>query len=117
MRCRAEEIEEMMEDFRVKQGASTRYHKKVRPRPPCQHRMTMARIIKKKVAKKIKKKGPPHWLGEKSILSQMEEHVPLDAVTAFCIKAQDIRKKDEAEKREEYKSMAQQIKDCFNNMR
>ena len=101
----------MTEDFKVKQGVSTRYHTKERP---CQHRMTMARIIKKKVAKKIKKKGPPHWLGEKSILSQMEEHVPLDAITAFCINAQDIRNRDdlsEAERCEEYKSIAQQIKD------
>ena len=80
----------------------------------------MARIIKKKVAKKMKKKGLPHWLGEKSILSQMEEHVPLDAITAFHMKARDIRKKDdlsEAEKCEEYKSIAEQIKDRFHNMR
>ena len=82
-RCRAEEIEEMTEDFREKHSAST----KERPRPPHQHRMTMARIIKKKVAKKIKKKGLPHWLGEKSVLGQMEEHVPLDVITAFRIKA------------------------------
>ena len=87
VRCRAEEIEEMMEDFRVKQGASTRYHTKERPLPPHQHRTTTARIIKKKVAKKMKKKGLPCWLGEKSVLSQMEEHVPLDAITAFRIKA------------------------------
>ena len=76
--------------------------------------MTTARIIKKKVAKKIKKKGPPRWLGEKSVLSQMEEHVPLDAVTAFHIKARDIRNRDnlsKAERREKYKSIAQQIKD------
>ena len=68
----------------------------------------------------MQKKGPPHWLGEKSILSQMEEHVPLDAITAFHIKAQDIRKRDylsEAERREEYKSIAQQIRDRFHNMR
>ena len=57
MRRRAEEIEKMMEDFREKQGASTRYHKKERPRPPHQHKMTTARIIKKKEAKKMKKKG------------------------------------------------------------
>ena len=80
----------------------------------------MARIIKKKVAKKMKKKGPPRWLGEKNILSQMKQHVPLDAVTAFHIKARDIRKKDdlsEAEKCEEYKIIAAQIKDYFQNMR
>ena len=74
----------------------------------------MARIIKKKVAKKMKKKGLPCWLGEKSILSQMEEHVPLDAITAFCIKARDIRNRDDlskSQRHEEYKSIAQQIKD------
>ena len=68
----------------------------------------------------MKKKEPPHWLGEKSILSQMEEHVPLDAITALHIKAQDIRKRDdlsEAERSEEYKSIAQQIRDRFHNMR
>ena len=70
MKQRAEEIEKMTEDFREKQGASTRYHKKERPQPPRQHKMTTARIIKKKAAKKMKKKGPPHWLGEKSVLSQ-----------------------------------------------
>ena len=87
VKWRAEEIEKMMEDFREKQGASTRYHKKERPQPPHQHKTTTARIIKKKAAKKMKKKGPPHWLGEKSVLSQMEEHVPLDAITAFCMRA------------------------------
>ena len=87
MKWRAEEIEKMTEDFREKQGASTRYHKKERPQPPHQHKMTMARIIKKKAAKKMKKKGPPCWLGEKSVLSQMEEHVPLDGVTAFRMRA------------------------------
>ena len=120
MKRRAEEIEKMMEDFREKQGASTRYHKKERPQPPRQHKTTMARIIKKKAAKKMKKNGPPHWLGEKSVLSQMEEHVPLDAITAFHMRARDIRKKDdlsEAEKREQYKSIAEQIRDHFHNMR
>ena len=68
----------------------------------------------------MKKKGPPYWLGEKSVVSEMEEHVPLDAITAFCIKAQDIRNRDdlsEAQRHEEYKSIAQQIKDRFTNMR
>ena len=82
--------------------------------------MTMARIIKKKAAKKMKKKGLSRWLGEKSILSQMEEHVPLDAITVFHMRAQDIRKRDnlsEAERHEEYKSIAQQIRDRFHNVR
>ena len=76
--------------------------------------MTTSRIIKKKVAKKFKTKGPPHWLGEKSVLSQIEEQLPLNAVTAFFVKARDIRNRDdlsEAERHEKYKSIAQQIKD------
>ena len=82
--------------------------------------MTTARIIKKKVAKKFKKKGPPHWLAEKSVLSQMEEQYPLNAMTSFHVKARDIRNRDdlnESEKHEEYKIIAQQIKDQFTNMR
>ena len=82
--------------------------------------MTTARIIKKKVTKKLKRKGPPHWLGKKSVLSQMEEQQPVDALTAFRVKARDIRNRDdfsEPERHEEYKTIARQAKDRFTNMR
>ena len=64
---------------------------KERPWPPAQHRMTMARMIKKKVAKKFKKKGLPRWLDEQAVLSQY----PLDTITAFHVQMPDLRNRDD----------------------
>ena len=104
----------MTEDFRTEQGASTLNDPKPRPKHPKRRYTITARDIKKKVAQKIKRKGPARFLGDKSILSQMEEGGPVNVETAFRMEAKSITNRQDLtpqEKRDEYRNIAQQMRD------
>ena len=110
----------MTEDFRQEQGASTLNDPKPRPKPAKRRYTVTARDIKKKVAQKIKKRGPARFLGDKSILSQMEEGGPVNAETAFRLHTKSIVSKKDLtpqERRDEYRNIAQQMRDRFQGMR
>ena len=94
-RRRLSEISAMTEDFHAEQGASTLNDPKPRPKHPKRRYTVTARDIKKKVAEKIKRRGPSRFLGDKSILSQMEEGDPVNVETAFRMQAKSIASRED----------------------